>query len=169
MKSLLGREGTHMNSHANSIQLVQTNRPHIYNVKLNLHGKVKLIGVIDEGGEGAFISIRSSKEKHRFHKDGSMGINYELLTSSHIYFKWIIIDYGGRRLVTTRDYALQKGRVLQFSKQGFELQVFVPIAEMNIHIAREFEAELMKKRLSEDYNPSLFTEQHHYDGHIEIH
>lgn len=146
-----------MKNHANSIQLVQTDRPHVYHVKLNLQGKVRLIGIIDEAGEGTFISIRNSKEKHGFHKDGSMGINYELLTSGNIHFKWIVIEYAGRKLVTTREYALQKGRVLQFSKQGYELQVFVPISEMNIHTAREFEAELMKKRLSEDSNPTLFS------------
>ncbi|HEX2867830.1 MAG TPA: hypothetical protein VHO03_12350 [Ignavibacteriales bacterium] len=125
-------------------------------MKLNLHGKAKLIGMIDEAGEGTFISIRSSKEKHGFHKGGSMGINYELLTSSLFNFKWIVIEYCGRKLVTTREYALQKGRVLQFSRQGFELQVFVPISEMNIQTAREFEAEQKKKRPDENDDPTLF-------------
>lgn len=106
---------------------------------LDIQGKSRLIGILDESGEGTFIAIR--KEKHLFRKNNSLGVNYELLTAKYISFKWIVIDYCNRKLVSTREYFLQKGKALQFNKQGFELQIFVPFAEMNIHTARAFEKE----------------------------
>lgn len=138
LAELTGQKGfIEMNKLNDSIQVIQTNKPHIYNIKLSIGGKSKNIGILDECGEGTFIALR--KEKHLFRKNNSLGINYELLTAGHIHFKWIMIDYCNRKLVSTRDYFLKKGKALNFSKQGFELQMFVPIVEMNIHTARQFE------------------------------
>lgn len=135
-----------MNKLNNSIQVIQTNKPHIFNIKLSIRGKSKNIGILDESNDGTFIAIR--KEKHLFRKNHSLGINYELLTAGHIHFKWILIDYCNRRLVSTRNYFLKKGKALNFTKQGFELQIFVPIAEMNIHTARQFELQQAQMKKS---------------------
>lgn len=144
-----------MNKLNDSIQLIQTDKPHIFNVKLPIQGKSKLIGILDKSGEGTFIAIR--KEKHLFRKNNSLGINYELLTSRYIPFKWIVIDYCNRHLVSSREYFLHKGKALQFNKQGFELQIFVPIAEMNVHTARAFEKEQELKKQSGNQS-NLFGE-----------
>lgn len=133
-----------MNKLNDFIQLVQTDKSHVFNVKLTISGKSKFIGVLDESSEGTFIAVR--KEKHLFRMNDSLGVNYELLSSGHIPFKWIVIDYCGQKLISTREYFLHKGKVMQFNKQGYELQILVPIREMNIHTARKFEAEQEKKR-----------------------
>lgn len=134
-----------MNKHNNSVSYFQTSDPDVYNVRLRLFGKPKLIGVLDTKGEGVFLAVRSSKKKHKFNNGNQVGINYELLTDATINFMFIVIILDGRELVTTRNYFLHKGKAMQFTKQGFELQVFMPISEFNIEAALAYEDELKKK------------------------
>ena len=67
-------------------------------------------------------------------------MNHELLTNSLFLFKFIVIFYDGKTLVTSRKYFLTHGKVLKFSHSGFEPQVFLPLAEFGIDKARYFEA-----------------------------
>ena len=127
-------------------------RPHILNVHLNINGKPRLIGVIDESFEGTFMAARN--EKHLFKKTDSLGMNYELLASPDVQFKWILFDYCGRKLVSTRQYFLKKGKVFQF--KGYELQMFIPLAELNILTARAFEMQEQVKTVRAKH-PDLFN------------
>lgn len=124
--------------HNNTIELVQTDSPSLYKVKLNLTFETRFIGTLDSSGDGTFTTQR--KAQHLFRKLNALGINQELLTSSDIFFKWIVIDFEGKKLVTTRKYFLTKGKSIQFSSQGFELQILLPISEFGIDKARLFEA-----------------------------
>jgi len=119
------------------IVLIATKHSHVSNVFLNLEFRQIPIGKIDADGEGSFITTR--QEKHLFRKTNSFGINYSLLTDDSIHFKWIIIKYNGKKFISTRKYFLKKGKAFQFSNKGFELQVFVPIDELNRKTAEQFE------------------------------
>ena len=127
-----------MSNNKKLLELIPTKYPSVFNVSLDLEHQRRSIGKIDFAGEGTFTTLRN--ERHLFRKTNSLGINYHLLADEKIPFKWIVIDYCGRKLISTRNYFLKKGKAFQFSKKGFELQIFVPINELNIHTAREFEA-----------------------------
>jgi hypothetical protein len=119
------------------IALIATKYSHIFIVQLKLEFQTRYIGKIDTAGEGTFITIR--KEKHLFKKTNSLGINYSLLTDESIQFNNIIISYNGKKLFSTRKYFLKKGKAFQFSNRGFELQLFVPINELNLQTVKNFE------------------------------
>ncbi|MBM3712194.1 MAG: hypothetical protein FJW56_01965 [Actinobacteria bacterium] len=130
------------------ISLIATKIPHLFNVYLNLDYQTRFIGKIDTAGEGTFFTNRT--EKHLFRKLNALGINHYLLTHSTIPFKNIVINYCGKKLHSTREYFLQKGKTFQFSQKGFELQQFVPIDELNLKSVRFFER-------SSSYQQELFT------------
>lgn len=107
------------------VGLIPTRYPSVFTVQLNLEAQTRYIGKIDIAGEGTFISER--KQKHVFRKTNSLGINHSLLVDESIPFKWIVIDFEGRKLVTTRLYFLSFGKCFQFGNKGFELQCFLPL------------------------------------------
>jgi hypothetical protein len=137
------------NSHIESrIEIIKANQPNIYTVKLLLPFKTIFLGKIDTKDEGTFITSR--EEKHLFKKNLSLGINYELLTQTEVPFKWILIKFCGKFLKSTRNYFLTKGKAFAFGKKGYELQIFVPIIELNYQTAVKFEA-------SQNIQPDLFA------------
>jgi len=120
------------------IGLIPTKYSSIFTVQLNLQEQTRYIGKIDLAGQGTFFTER--KQKHVFRKTNSIGINHSLLVDESIPFKWIVIDFEGRKLVTSRLYFLTHGKCFQFGDKGFELQCFLPIEEFGLNKARAFEA-----------------------------
>jgi hypothetical protein len=96
---------------------------------------------LDTSGEGKFLTER--KEKHLFRKTNSVGLNETLLTSPDIDFKFIIIGYNGKKLITTRIYFVTHSRVFIF--KGFEKQYFLPLDEFGIDKAEEYEKSISKQ------------------------
>lgn len=119
------------------ISLIPTKHSNVFNVQLNLDCQTRFIGKIDKAGEGTFLTNRT--ENHLFRKLNALGINHFLLSHSSIPFKKIVINYCGKKLYSTREYFLKKGKTFQFSKKGFEVQQFVPIDELNLKTVRYFE------------------------------
>jgi len=119
------------------ISLIPTKHSNVFNVQLNLDCQTRFIGMIDKSGEGTFLTNRT--EKHLFRKLNALGINHFLLSQCSIPFKNIVINYCGQKLYSTRQYFLEKGKTINFSKQGYELQLLVPIDELNLKTARFFE------------------------------
>ncbi|MFH1196968.1 MAG: hypothetical protein V1720_14820 [bacterium] len=119
------------------IVLLATKYPHIFNVQLNLEHQTRFIGKIDTSGDGTFITNRL--EKHLFRKFNALGLNYALLADESIKFHQIAISFNGKKLYSTRDYYLKKGKAFQFSNKSFELQLFVPIDELNLGSVKRFE------------------------------
>lgn len=120
------------------IGLIPTKYPSVFTVKLNLEAQTRYIGKIDIAGEGTFITER--KQKHLFRKTNSLGINHSLLVDELIPFTWIMIDFEGRKLVTSRLYFLTHGKCFQFTGKGFELQCFLPLELFGLQNARALEA-----------------------------
>lgn len=119
------------------IALIATKYSHLFTVQLNLEHQTRYIAKLDAVGEGTLIITRS--EKHLFRKTNSLGISYPLLIDETIRFKNIVIIYNGKKLYSTREYFLKKGKAFQFSNRGFELQLFVCLDELNINTVRKFE------------------------------
>ena len=117
------------------LELLPTKHPHLFQIKLNLEFQTRYIGKLDTSGQGTLLIERN--EKHLFRKTNSLGINKELLTSSDIKFRYILIDYAGRKLSTTRMYFLTHSKPFTFN--GYEPQYFLPIAEFGLDKANEYE------------------------------
>ncbi len=132
-----------------SLELVKSNSQYIYSVKLNLEQQTRYIAKLNTVGDGTILIKRTAK--HLFRKTNSLGVNYQLLADERIHYKWIIFDYCGKQYTSTREYFLNKGQAFQFSKKGFELQIFVPLDELNIEAVKKFE-------LSKPSQGNLFEE-----------
>ena len=85
-------------------------------------------------------------------------MNYHLLNSDKVSYKWIVIDYLTsegihRKLVTTRDYFFRYGKLYHFAKQGFELQSFLQIDHFGIEKARLLKAKkvIQQNLFGEEY------------------
>jgi len=126
-----------MDKNKQQIRLIPTRHPHVFNVQLNLEHQTRYIGQLNLSGEGTYLTTR--KDKHLFRKTQSLGINYALLSNEEIKFKRISISFNGKKLCSTREYFLKKGKAFQFSNKSFDLQIFVPIDELNINAVKRFE------------------------------
>jgi hypothetical protein len=123
------------------LHLAPTKLPSVFTIELRLGFETRYIGKLDRAGEGTFMCKRTEKHLHR--KTGSLGINQELVR--RFDFRWIVIEYAGRRLVTTKLYLLHHGRVFTFGKAGFESQIFLSLDDFGERKALEFETTLVQQ------------------------
>jgi len=126
-----------------NLELVQESSQHLFKIKLVLPFQTRFIGTLDKSGVGTLILHR--KKEHILNKINAIGINYELLSSPDIHYKWIKIFCCGKELISTREYYLIKGRTFQFSNKGYELQSFVPIDELTLSTIRKFEIDINRQ------------------------
>jgi len=120
------------------LDLIPTKHSHLFKVKLNLEFQNRYIGTLDKSGEGKFLTDR--KSKHLFLKTKSLGLNAALLTTSEIDFRLIVINYNGKKLITTRLYFVTHSKVFKFI--GFERQYFLPLTEFGLAKAEDYEKSL---------------------------
>ena len=121
----------------NSISIIQTKKPHVYDLYLQLPFQKRYVGAWDTAGDGCLIIKR--KEEHLFRKNNSLGINAALLKDAGIRFKHIYIFYKGEKLYSTREYFLHYGKSFHFGSKNFEPQIFLEISKLNIKDVKEFE------------------------------
>lgn len=119
------------------------NKENSFDVCLIMDFENRFIGEIEFAGDGTF-TCRRTESKHLFRKLNAIGLNHKLLSSDKISFKWIVINYQtgngfNKKLITSRDYWKEFGKVYQFSKQGFEVQSFLSLDKFGIDKARQFE------------------------------
>jgi hypothetical protein len=110
----------------------------VFHVALNLQREMRYIGTLDFSGEGTFYSKKT--QKHLLRKENSLGINLELL--ERFPFRWIVIEYCGEQLVTTKAYFLAHSRIHRFGKAGFEKQRFMELRHWGKEKAIEYEESL---------------------------
>lgn len=132
-----------------SLRLIPSKHAHVFNVQLSLDAETRYIGKIDEAGEGVFWTRRNEKHLHR--KLNALGVNFELLQRSDFHFKWIVIEYCGEGMVTSRMFLLYHGSVYNFSNAGCEKQCF-----MNLDLWGRDRAEAFQRTLTKQ--GELFTE-----------
>lgn len=129
-----------MSQYTKSLRLIPTQHGHVFQVQLNLPLQTRHIGKIDEAGEGTFFTKRGAQHLHR--KTNSLGINLELVQRQDFKFKWILVEFNGKRLVTSREFLLYHGSIFDFSKAGFEKQIFLRLDYWGEERARAFERTL---------------------------
>lgn len=102
------------------------NQLYVTNNTVYLHLKAKQqtrrIGVLKDGN--LFIK---RKREHIFRKLNAYGFNLALIKSLSLDAKVIVKQDLGELLKTTAGEILKYGKVLNYLKDGFETQVFMPI------------------------------------------
>ena len=117
----------------------------IDDVLLFLTSTPKYIGIIYNSDEGTFQTVRESK--HLYRNLNAIGINQQLLFDEENFpFKWIVIKYCGRPLVTSRNYFARYG--IPYCANGFEPQYLLNLDLFGIDKARKYEQELLEKQFS---------------------
>jgi len=124
-----------------NLELVATKHSHIFRVKLNLEFQTRFIGTLDTSGEGKFLTVRKSHHLH--HLTNSFGLNDELLHSPDIHFKWIIVSYEGKKLITSRMFFITHGKNYKYN--SFEKQTFLSLELWGQNKAEEYEKTLSKQ------------------------
>lgn len=95
-----------------------------YVVKLQLNGKVKVIGTVKDG-----VYTKTIDEyPHVMHKLDSIGFNKMLIERAR-NFSEIAVKMNGTVLRTTREKVLKEGQEQQYDK--YETQLFLPIDQFN--------------------------------------
>ena len=119
------------------IHIIPTKNSQRFKIKLILPQSERFLGSLDTSGEVHFVTAR--KPEHIYRRYNSFGINYDLIYDDRIEFKWIIIKCDSKEYVTTREYVKKKGKPTSYRKKGFELQLHVPLDELNNETIQEFE------------------------------
>ncbi len=115
----------------------------MFQVQLNLPLQTRYIGKLNEAGEGTFFTKRGAQHLHR--KTNSLGINLELVQRQDYHFKWILVEFNGKRVITSREFLLYHGSVFDFSKAGFEKQIFLQLDLWGEERAKAFERTLVQQ------------------------
>ncbi len=130
-----------MAQYTQSLQLIPSKRAEVFKVVLTLESGTRRIGKLDKSGLGTFTAKR--KEQHLHRLTNSLGVNLELLQRHE--FKWIVIDFCGQTLVTTRNFILYHGRVMTFGRGGYEPQCFLKLEHWGRDKAEAFEGTLVRQ------------------------
>lgn len=98
-------------------------------VYLHLKDKMQTrkLGAINLGN----LFVTRKPEQHIFRKFNAYGFNLALIKSLKPDAKVSVRQYGDKTLITTAEEILQKWKVLNYARDGFETQIFMPIDDFN--------------------------------------
>lgn len=107
------------------------NQVYVNNGTVYIHLKSKQqtrkIGVLKDGD--LFIT---RKKEHIFRKFNAYGFNLALLKSLNLDAKVTVKQVGADTIKTTVGAILQSGKILNYLKDGFETQIFMPIGNFTL-------------------------------------
>lgn len=96
----------------------------IISLKLKSEARTREIGVINP--QKRYFAVNRIREKHLFRKNNSYGFNHYILANAKKFDKVKLSDDFGTWLIPIK-LILEKGSFLHFNKDGFELQIFLPL------------------------------------------
>lgn len=96
----------------------------IISLKLKSEARTREIGVINP--QERYFAVNRIREKHLFRKNNSYGFNHYILANAKKFDKVKLSDDFGTWLIPIK-LILEKGSFLHFNKDGFELQIFLPL------------------------------------------
>ena len=96
----------------------------IISLKLESETKSREIGVMNL--KEKYLAVKRIREKHLLRINNSYGFNHYILLNAKKFDKIMLSDNFGRWLIPIK-LILEKGSFLHFRKEGFELQIFMPI------------------------------------------
>ena len=96
----------------------------IISLKLKSESRQREIGVINP--KERYFAVNRIREKHLFRKNNSYGFNHYILANAKKYDAIKLSDDFGTWLIPNK-LIIEKGSFLHFNKDGFELQIFLPL------------------------------------------
>jgi hypothetical protein len=93
-------------------------------LKLKSEKRIRQIGTINL--KDKYLSVDRIRSKHLFRKNNSYGFNHYVLFNATKFDKVLLSDDFGTWLIPI-SIILEKGSFLHFNKDGFELQIFLPL------------------------------------------
>lgn len=76
--------------------------------------------------EEKYLEVKRDRKKHLFRRNNSYGFNYYVLSNAKKFDKIMLSDDCGTWMIPIK-LILEEGSFLHFNKEGFELQIFMPI------------------------------------------
>ena len=99
----------------------------VLSLKLASESKSRKLGIIDI--EKRTFEVKRVYSKHLFRKFNAYGFNHKILSETKL-FDTIILSDEYNKWKFPVSLVLEKGKFLNFSKGGFELQVFIELSEL---------------------------------------
>lgn len=113
--------------HGNVITADNNGETALLSLKLSSENRSRQVGVI-QLKQRVFEVVRC-KSKHLFRKFNAYGFNHKILSETKLFDTVLLSDeYDTWSLPVS--VILEKGKFLNFEKQGFELQIFIPLDEI---------------------------------------
>ena len=75
------------------------------------------------------LTVTRNRAKHLLQKGNAYGLNHKLLAEATRFDTVRIVDDYGRWDIP-REFILENGKFLLFAKQGFELQIFISLEQI---------------------------------------
>lgn len=96
----------------------------LISIKLKSEVRTREIGIMNL--QEKYLAVSRVRSKHLFRKNSSYGFNHYILLNAKKFDKIRLSDDVGTWLIPIK-LILEKGSFLHFNKDGFELQIFLPI------------------------------------------
>jgi hypothetical protein len=96
----------------------------VISLQLKAENRIREVGIINL--QEKYLSVNRIREKHLFRKNNSYGFNHYILSNAKKFDKVMLSDDYGTWLIPIK-LILEKGSFLHFNKEGFELQIFLPL------------------------------------------
>lgn len=96
-------------------------------LKLVAEKRYRRLGVINPKARS--IDIKRDSHLHLMHKINGYGFNFKLLDEAKL-FDTIRLKDENSEWVIPKQFILQNGKYLNFAQQGFELQIFITLQQV---------------------------------------
>jgi hypothetical protein len=96
----------------------------VISLQLKSESRQREIGIINT--KEKYFAVNRIREKHLFRKNNSYGFNHYILANAKKFDSIMLSDDFGTWLIPIK-LILEKGSFLHFNKDGFELQIFLPL------------------------------------------
>jgi len=93
-------------------------------------GTKRFIGEIDK--QAKILKLYRTREKHLMRVNNSYGINYFLIETGQLFEKVEITD-DFTSWTISKDYLIDNCIIMNFKKQGFEVQKFITIEALDLY------------------------------------
>lgn len=113
--------------HGNTLWAVNNSKTVVLSLELFAEKKKRRVGIIDI--KRRMLSVVRKRQEHTLHKIGAYGFNYKLLKEAKLFDTVLVIDEQGKYQLT-REEIINNGQIMNFVKQGFELQIFYKLSEL---------------------------------------
>ena len=111
----------------NLIKCANNGKRIVLSLKLTSETRHRKLGVINLKQRS--MQIKRNRDKHLMYKFDAYGFNHKLLADSKL-FDTIRLSDNIAEWVIPKEFILENGKFLNFKGQGFELQTFITLSQI---------------------------------------